>query len=89
MNEIDSLLSQVEAIEKRGAVTGLNFIANASSSNYGVGFIHMKPPGKRGRVSKVEDVMASDKSKAKRNKRSTGFSVSVSHRAGFWKHKRF
>ena len=57
MNEIDSLLSQVEAIEKRGAVTGLNFIANASSSNYGVGFIHMKPPGKRGRVSKVEDVM--------------------------------
>ena len=48
MNEIDNLLSQVEAIEKRGAVTGLNFIANASSSNYGVGFIHMKPPGKRG-----------------------------------------
>ena len=48
MDEIDSLLSQVEAIEKRGAVTGLNFIANASSSNYGVGFIHMKPPGKSG-----------------------------------------
>ena len=57
MNQIDSLLAQVEAIEKRGAVTGLNFIANASSSNYGVGFIHMKAPGKRGPVSKVEDVM--------------------------------
>src|SRR5437762_5593115 len=40
MNKVDSLLSQVEAIEKRGAVTGLNFIANASASNYGIGFIH-------------------------------------------------
>jgi HAE1 family hydrophobic/amphiphilic exporter-1 len=57
MDKIDSLLNQVEAIEKRGAVTGLNFIANASSSNYGIGFIHMKPPGKRGAVNKVEDVM--------------------------------
>jgi HAE1 family hydrophobic/amphiphilic exporter-1 len=57
MDKVDSLLSQVEAIEKRGAVTGLNFIANASSSNYGIGFIHMKAPGKRGKISKVEDVM--------------------------------
>jgi HAE1 family hydrophobic/amphiphilic exporter-1 len=57
MDKVDSLLSQVEAIEKRGAVTGLNFIANASASNYGIGFIHMKPPGKRGAVNKVEDVM--------------------------------
>jgi HAE1 family hydrophobic/amphiphilic exporter-1 len=57
MDKVDSLLSQVEAIEKRGAVTGLNFIANASASNYGIGFIHMKPPGKRGAVNKVQDVM--------------------------------
>jgi HAE1 family hydrophobic/amphiphilic exporter-1 len=57
MDKVDSLLSQVEAIEKRGAVTGLNFIANASASNYGIGFIHMKPPGKRGAVNKVEAVM--------------------------------
>ncbi|HEX7902638.1 MAG TPA: efflux RND transporter permease subunit [Chitinophagaceae bacterium] len=57
MDKVDSLLSQVEAIEKRGAVTGLNFIANASASNYAIGFIHMKAPGKRGKVSKVEDVM--------------------------------
>ena len=57
MDKVDSLLGQVEAIEKRGAVTGLNFIANASASNYGIGFIHMKPPGKRGAVNKVEDVM--------------------------------
>jgi len=57
MDKVDSLLGQVEAIEKRGAVTGLNFIANASASNYGIGFIHMKPPGKRGAVNKIENVM--------------------------------
>ncbi len=57
MDKVDSLLSQVEAVERRGAVTGLNIIANATSSNYGVGFIRMKPPGKRGPVNKVEQVM--------------------------------
>jgi len=57
MDKVDSLLNQVEAIEKRGAVTGLNFIANATASNYAIGFIHMKPPGKRGAVNKVEEVM--------------------------------
>ena len=57
MDQVDVLLAQVEAIEKRGSVTGLNFIANASASNYGIGFIHMKPQGKRGKVEKVEEVM--------------------------------
>lgn len=57
MNRIDSLLGGVEAVERRGAVTGLNIVANANSSNYGVGFIRMKPPGKRGPVDKVEEVM--------------------------------
>ena len=57
MDKIDYLLNDVDAIERRGAVTGLNIVANATSSNYGVGFIRMKPPGKRGAVNKVEDVM--------------------------------
>ena len=57
MNRIDSLLSEVEAVERRGAVTGLNFLANANSSNYAVGFIRMKQPGKRGAVNSVEGVM--------------------------------
>lgn len=58
MDRIDSILSGVEAVERRGAVTGLNFIANANSSNYAVGFIRMKPHGKRGAVNNVEGVMA-------------------------------
>jgi HAE1 family hydrophobic/amphiphilic exporter-1 len=57
MDKIDYLLKDVEAIERRGAVTGLNIIANATSSSYAVGFIRMKPPGKRGKVNTVEEVM--------------------------------
>ncbi|MEP6951828.1 MAG: efflux RND transporter permease subunit [Ginsengibacter sp.] len=57
MDKIDSLLSQVEAVERRAIISGLNILANASSSNYAVLFIRMKPPGKRGPVNKVEDVM--------------------------------
>jgi HAE1 family hydrophobic/amphiphilic exporter-1 len=57
MHRIDSLLSGMEAVERRGAVTGLNIVANANSSNFAVGFIRMKPPGKRGKVDKVEDVI--------------------------------
>jgi HAE1 family hydrophobic/amphiphilic exporter-1 len=57
MNRIDSLLSEVEAVERRGAVTGLNIVANANSSNYAVGFIRMKPHGERGAVSNVDAVI--------------------------------
>jgi hydrophobic/amphiphilic exporter-1 (mainly G- bacteria), HAE1 family len=57
MDRIDSLLYQVEAVERRGAVTGLNIVANANSSNYAVGFIRMKPHGKRGAVNNVDEVI--------------------------------
>ena len=57
MDKIEHLLNDVEAIDRRGAVTGLNIVANASSSNYAVGFIRMKAPGHRGKVDKVEEVM--------------------------------
>ncbi|MBC7902786.1 MAG: efflux RND transporter permease subunit [Gemmatimonadaceae bacterium] len=57
MNKMDSLLNEMEAIERRGAVTGLNFVANANSSNYGIGFIRMKPQGKRGNVDKIDEVI--------------------------------
>lgn len=57
MNKVDSLLAQVEAVERRATITGLNILANANSSNYGVGFIRMKQPGERGAVNSVEGVM--------------------------------
>jgi hydrophobic/amphiphilic exporter-1 (mainly G- bacteria), HAE1 family len=57
MNRIDSLLTEVDAVERRGAVTGLNIVANANSSAYAVGFIRMKPHGKRGPVNNIESIM--------------------------------
>ena len=57
MNRIDSILTGVEAVEKRGAVTGLNIVANANSSAYAVGFIRMKPHGERGPVNSVDGVI--------------------------------
>jgi HAE1 family hydrophobic/amphiphilic exporter-1 len=57
MDKIDVLLNEVEAVERRAAVTGLNIVANANSSAYAVGFIRMKPPGKRGSVNSISDVM--------------------------------
>ena len=57
IDKIDFLLHDVDALERRAAVTGLNIVANASSSNYAVGFLRMKPYDERGAVKKVEDVM--------------------------------
>jgi HAE1 family hydrophobic/amphiphilic exporter-1 len=42
MAEVDSLLKQVQAIDKRGAISGLNILSGANSSAYGVGFIKLK-----------------------------------------------
>ncbi|HEX2532941.1 MAG TPA: efflux RND transporter permease subunit [Chitinophagaceae bacterium] len=57
MEKIDKLLGEVEAIERVGAVTGLNIVANANSSNYAVGFIRMKPHGERGKANAIEEVI--------------------------------
>lgn len=58
MAKFDSILTTVEAVERRGSVAGLNIVANANSSAYGVGFIRMKPQDKRGPVKSIDGVMA-------------------------------
>jgi HAE1 family hydrophobic/amphiphilic exporter-1 len=57
MAKVDSLLQQVEAVERRGAVNGLNIVANANSSAYGVGFIRMKPVKERGPVKDINEII--------------------------------
>lgn len=53
VNRIDSILQQEPAIERRGSVAGLNFIANANTSNYAFGFIRLKPFEERGPVKDI------------------------------------
>ena len=90
MDKVDSLLSQVEAVEKTCAISRFKFYCQCQQlSNYGVGFIRMKPPGERGAVKNVEGVMGSNQPEIKCNKRSQCFSFSVSHRTGIWKYQWF
>lgn len=57
MDKIDSILKDDPAVERRGAVTGLNFIANANSSNYAIGFIRLKPHKDRGPVKDINGMI--------------------------------
>jgi HAE1 family hydrophobic/amphiphilic exporter-1 len=57
MDKIDSILKSDPAVERRGAVTGLNFIANANSSNYAIGFIRLKPYKDRGPVKDINGMI--------------------------------
>ncbi|HEY4653267.1 MAG TPA: efflux RND transporter permease subunit [Cyclobacteriaceae bacterium] len=57
MDKIDTILGGVEAVERRASITGLNIVANANSSNYGVGFIRMKPHGARGPVNNINAII--------------------------------
>ncbi len=58
MDKLDSILKTVEAVERRGAVAGLNIVANANSSAFGVGFIRMKQKENRGANNTIDGVMA-------------------------------
>ncbi|WP_207534369.1 efflux RND transporter permease subunit [Desertivirga arenae] len=57
MDKINSILRKEPAVERVGAVTGLNIVANANSSNYAVGFIRMKPYGQRGEVNNLDQII--------------------------------
>jgi HAE1 family hydrophobic/amphiphilic exporter-1 len=55
---VDSLLSEVQGVDRRGIVTGLNIVAGATSSAYATGFIKLKSPKDRIGAKSIEEVMA-------------------------------
>lgn len=57
IDKMDGLLSGIEAVERRGVVTGLNIVAGANSSAYATGFLHLKPYGKRGAVNDINAIV--------------------------------
>src|SRR6195952_606972 len=42
LKKVDSVLGTVQAVDSRGAISGLNILSGANSSAYGVGFIKLK-----------------------------------------------
>lgn len=56
MAQIDSIVKNDPAADKRYIVEGLNFISNANASPYGAGFIRLKPYGQRGPVNDFQQI---------------------------------
>jgi len=57
MDKMDKILAKEPAVERRGAVVGMNIVASANSSNYGVCFIRLKPVDERGPVKDIQGLM--------------------------------
>lgn len=57
MNEIDELLSEIEAIDENTAITGFNLLSNSSGPSYGLGFVKFKPKKERGEVQDIDALM--------------------------------
>ncbi|MDR3679287.1 MAG: efflux RND transporter permease subunit [Flavipsychrobacter sp.] len=56
MAQIDSIVKNDPATDKRYIVEGLNFISNANASPYGAGFIRLKPYGQRGPINDFQQI---------------------------------
>ena len=56
--KVDSLLAEVQGVDRRGIVTGLNIVASATSSAYATGFIKLKSQKDRVGAKSIEEVMA-------------------------------
>jgi HAE1 family hydrophobic/amphiphilic exporter-1 len=58
LKKVDSLLESVQAVDRRGAISGLNILSGANSSAYGVGFIKLKDQTKRVPRKSIDQVVA-------------------------------
>ena len=81
--KMDSLLSEVQGVDRRGIVTGLNIVASANSSAYAVGFIKLKPPKDRVGAKSIEEVMAAINQKLSVIKEASIFVFTVPTVQGF------
>ncbi|HVY73878.1 MAG TPA: efflux RND transporter permease subunit, partial [Puia sp.] len=54
---VDSILASIPDVYARGIVTGLNIVANATSSAYAVGFIRVKPQQERVIAKNIDQLM--------------------------------
>ncbi|MFT3824751.1 MAG: efflux RND transporter permease subunit [Chitinophagaceae bacterium] len=56
MEQIDAIVKNEPAADKRYNVDGLNFISNANAAPYGAGFIRLKPYAERGPVKDAQQI---------------------------------
>jgi HAE1 family hydrophobic/amphiphilic exporter-1 len=58
LKKINSLLDSVQAVDKHGAISGLNILSGSNSSAYGVGFVKLKEQKNRVPRKKINQVVA-------------------------------
>ncbi len=58
LKKIDSVLGSVQAVDSRGAISGLNILSGANSSAYGVGFVKLKNQTDRKPRQTIDQVIA-------------------------------
>jgi HAE1 family hydrophobic/amphiphilic exporter-1 len=58
LRKLDSVLGTVQAVDSRGAISGLNILSGASSSAYGVGFIKLRDQTARVPRKSIEQVIS-------------------------------
>jgi hydrophobic/amphiphilic exporter-1 (mainly G- bacteria), HAE1 family len=58
IKKIDSLLEGIQAVDRRGAISGLNILSGINSSAYGVGFIKLKAQKERVPRKSITEVVA-------------------------------
>jgi len=73
MAQIDSIVKNDPAADKRYIVEGLNFISNANASPYGAGFIRLKPYGHRGPENDFQKIAAGLSQKVSKVKGANAF----------------
>jgi HAE1 family hydrophobic/amphiphilic exporter-1 len=81
--KVDSLLSEVQGVDRRGIVTGLNIVASATSSAYATGFIKLKSQKDRVGAKSIEEVMAAINQKLSVIKEASIFVFTVPTVQGF------
>lgn len=57
-SKIDSLLSDVEAIESNTSITGFNILGGNASNAYATGFVKLKEQKDRGAIKDIDEVLA-------------------------------
>jgi hydrophobic/amphiphilic exporter-1 (mainly G- bacteria), HAE1 family len=73
LKKIDSLLGTVQAVDKRGAISGLNILSGANSSAYGVGFIKLRDQTERVPRKSINEVSAEISGKMQTIKEASAF----------------
>jgi len=58
LKKVNSLLDSVQAVDKHGAISGLNILSGANSSAYGVGFVKLKEQKNRVPRKSINEVVA-------------------------------